>query len=146
MKVVFLDIDGVLNCHRYLSSLGPDVEWFETEGKSFDPKAIERVNRLVDAGAVFVLSSSWRGTPGLVEALHEAGFKGEFLGETPRIGRPRGLEINAWLREHPEVKKFTILDDDSDMAHLKPYLVKTNFFRGGLLDHHVEEALEMLGL
>jgi hypothetical protein len=48
---------------------------------------------------------------------------GEVIGITPNLtyGRgfsdhtPRGVEIQQWLDEHPDVTNYVILDDDSDM-------------------------------
>ena len=51
----------------------------------------------------------------------------------------RGMEIAEWLKGHPEVTSFVILDDCSDMAELKHRLVLTNPI-DGLDDPDVERA------
>jgi hypothetical protein len=40
------------------------------------------------------------------------------------------MEIQSWLNSHPEVSAFVIVDDDEDMAHLMPKLVKTSWHSG----------------
>lgn len=149
MKVVFLDIDGVLNSHAYVIRL-------QAQGQKvggllgIDPVAVAHLNRLVDAGATFVLSSTWRfsHTPErMTKVLQATGFRGRVISATPRLNESmaRGKEIQMWLDDWKgdPVESFVILDDDSDMHHLMPRLVKTSF-TAGLLDHHVDEALRLL--
>jgi hypothetical protein len=63
-------------------------------------------------------------------------------GET-YIPVPRGLEIQEWLDAHPEVERFVILDDECDMAHLEPFMVKTKF-DCGLTEQDAEKAIAIL--
>ena len=58
--------------------------------------------------------------------------------------RSAGDEIASWLHGRPEVESFVVLDDDSDMTAVQDRHVKTSF-DGGLLDEHVERAIQMLG-
>lgn len=149
MKVVFLDFDGVLNCSTTPKECSLDREF------------VERLNLLLEvSGAVVVLTTTWRlttfadplaGVTVCRNALDETGFRGEVIGLTPHLAKQgvpsihRGLEIQAWLDAQPEKpESFVILDDDSDMAHLIPYLVKTTM-KEGLQDVHVKQALEILG-
>ncbi|HSX22300.1 MAG TPA: HAD domain-containing protein [Gaiellaceae bacterium] len=126
-----------------------------------DREAIARLNRLVEkTGAKIVISSSWRkllDSPELHRILSEHGLVAEIVGETPdghkepglveTYGRPermeRGYEIDYWLRQHPEVERFVILDDGSDMAMHGRRLVQTDA-EEGLLDEHVELAVRVL--
>ena len=154
MKVVFLDIDGVLNSHQS-AKRGLHKGGLLT----LDPEAVERLNRLVREvpEVKFVLSSTWR----LYQCREDfdvftaVGFEGEFVGRTPALrkellGSPiviqqiRGAEIAAWLEEHPEVERYVILDDDSDMGPLLRDLIQTCSWKGGLQDEHVEEAIRRL--
>lgn len=132
------------------------------------PECMERLNRLIaDTGAKVVISSSWRlfaHWQDLGPALVRHGLVAEVIGETPdlvndaawlegwrlRTGAPfpydrldRGWEIREWLAAHPEVTAFVILDDCSDMAELKPWLVCMHPSRG-LADPDVERALRLL--
>jgi hypothetical protein len=150
MKIVFLDFDGVLNSHVFLTESVRDREgeWDGNEHKMLDPKAVSRVNAVLErTGARVVISSSWRhGWPieRLKEILTAAGFVGEVIDYTPRYGKDRGHEIDEWLQDHDEGHDpFVILDDDSDMSHMTKHLVKTAFAHG-ILDIHVEEAIERL--
>ena len=165
MKLVFLDVDGVLNsAHWWKVRTGVPEEANEADYAyySIDPSAVLRLNRLLDeSGAICVLSSTWRTIYPLTRMqgyLKNRGFTGRLLGATPNHashemtkddrGRwtRRGNEIQAWLdmlgpRHQPE--SFVILDDDDDMAHLADRLVKTTFDHG-LTDDDVKKALEIL--
>lgn len=169
MRVIFLDIDGVLNSEAHLRKLDADhralghhdqCECYRLEHQ-IDDAAIQRLNRLVaETGSKIVISSSWRkllDPEELQRVLTEHGLVAEIVGETPdgyndkalleamgyydRIFR--GHEIDAWLQKHPEVDRFVILDDESDMAMHKNRLVQIECATG-LLDEHVELAIRMM--
>jgi hypothetical protein len=57
----------------------------------------------------------------------------------------RGHEIQAWLSRHREVTEFAIVDDNSDMAHLRDRLVLTSWATG-MLDEHADRLVAMLGV
>lgn len=143
MKVIFLDIDGVLN--------NQEVFKRKKEIRVWDEKCIDRLNRITEeTGAKIVISSTWRRSNDFYSAIkNEMGITGEIIGKTPDYlprGEPeiyRGDEIQAWLDENPNVKKFIILDDDSDMAHLMFHLLQTET-KIGLTDEHAEEAIRRL--
>ena len=119
MKVIFLDIDGVLN----VIPQGHDAY-----GGIFHPNFVENLQRIIDeTGAKIVLSSSWRHS-GLTKMLAMWKFRnlpGELIGVTPDLYRRvdfegerkmvRGDEIHAILNKHPEITNYVILDDDDDM-------------------------------
>jgi hypothetical protein len=152
--VVFLDFDGVLNCQEYLQRLN-GVVYHDSDELMVD--RVTLVNDIINrTGARIVISSSWRlchTLDKLRRILIARGFKGEVIGTTPSDlndlpippfdTRQRGHEIQAWLDEHPDVKRFVIIDDDADMAHLMKHLVKTTF-ASGLQPEHVERAVEHL--
>jgi len=162
MKIIFLDIDGVINTIKSVSNPRVQPEGFTANlyGVSkLDPDCVARLNKITNAtGAKMVISSSWRilfdDVELLAKYLHSEGVTGEIIGKTPRFAKSyirgemtygRGLEIQEWLSEQPvgEVESFVILDDDSDMLHLSPLLIKTSW-QNGLEDHHVNVAIEML--
>ena len=177
MRVIFLDIDGVLNSeaytrkleakHRTLGHEDPPRPERDTTCDCFklyhqiDRDAVARVNRLVaETSSKIVVSSSWRklfDPPELERLLVEHGLVAEIIGATPdghnepemlEIFGPidrifRGHEIDLWLRKHPEVARFVILDDGSDMEMHKNRLVQTDC-EEGLLDDHVELALHVM--
>lgn len=135
MKVLFLDIDGVLNC-RY-TRLGEGSDTLKTAGGLVSKSRIELLNTITDkTGAVLVLSSTWRHDDGIKLTLKNAGITGDIIGTTPNLsGRftLRGNEIHAWIVENEKLigkpyydfHTYAILDDDSDML----YWQKDNFFQ-----------------
>ena len=106
MKVIFLDVDGVLNCKKTANPRKlPYV---------VDRRLLARFKRLLDrTGAKVVLSSTWRYDPaGLFSAKH---WGIPFIGITPDMPkRPRRDEIRAWLKKHPKVTRFAVIDDEDD--------------------------------
>lgn len=169
MKVIFLDIDGVV---MPLSNSKRDSQ-----------DCAARVNRLVEAtGAKVVISSSWRldvldarrGLDWRVAHEHpswlsqEAWLKSDcglavpIIGFTPDLPRAsddpelepwehppahRGKEIRAWLAEHPDVASWVILDDQAkwigqDMLDKTVLCVPAT----GLSDEGVERAIHLLSI
>lgn len=56
----------------------------------------------------------------------------------------RGVEIEHYLHEHPEIKNYVILDDDSDMLlSQRKHFVKTDTLRG-ISKKNVETAIKIL--
>ena len=144
MKVIFLDVDGVLISQQ--SGFGHyDVRGTREE---FGEDHWARYRRILEVtGAKVVVSSTWRIGRDLEELQELLGS--EVIGRTPtdrtlETTRVRGDEIEEWLNEHPGVEEFVILDDETDMGVLGDYLVKTEFSTG-LLDCHVEECIRRLG-
>lgn len=165
MKIIFLDIDGVLNHELWLQS--PESK-AEVPGNSharwFDPRAVALLNNLTDATyAKIVVSSSWRLDTSLDDLrvlLQKQGITGEIIGKTPYLSYasdegtylvPRGCEIQAWLENNRDKVGFklskasyVILDDQSDMLLWQ----QRNFFRVdpccGLTKTIVEKATDFL--
>jgi hypothetical protein len=106
MKAIFLDIDGVLNCDKT-----PNPRKFPYV---VDKNLLVRFRKLVQAtGAKVILSSTWRVDPiGLLAAKH---YQVPFDDVCPDMpGAPRCEELLTWLRQHPEVIRYVVLDDDDD--------------------------------
>jgi len=151
VKIIFLDIDGVLNnpgC--YAKASGSHVP--------ADPSCVAALNHITDfTGALIVISSTWRfmGLMPCKDHLTKWGVTGEVLGLTPsgrvsrraaRIeNRPRGCEILDWLQSFDRygVESFVILDDDDDMGILINRLVQTKGHIG-LTMADAEKAVLML--
>lgn len=141
MKLIFLDIDGVLinreACRRGF-------------GKA-DSKSVALLNSLTTAtGASLVLSSCWRigkSVPECRELLKSFGVTGSMIDRTPvahDLTLKRGDEIRSWLYSYPrDISSFIILDDDADMCEFLPRLVQTTF-EFGLQRDHVFKAIELL--
>lgn len=134
MKLVFLDLDGVLNSTLYLCLNGRAAARREGDELVIDPAAMVRLNRLLnrhdDAGVV--ISSDWRkryGYDTLATILHRNGFAHgqRVVGQTPNFGkRPRGLEILAWMKARNIGCPYVILDDRNDMVGASRHLVQTD--------------------
>lgn len=121
IKVLFLDIDGVVNCastsQRHRGFIG------------IDPVMAFMVGKIqLDTGCEVVLSSSWRHWPDGREEVERQVVK--LLDVTPTLDSGfRGDEINAWLENHPEVVDYAILDDTGDFHKGQP-LFKTEWLTG----------------
>jgi hypothetical protein len=153
MKVIFLDIDGVLNSGKYIKALDGA---FDDPKNQMDPEAIKLINRLTDStGAKLVVSSTWRlafiksadPVGQLAICMRSYGLTGEVIDMTNQCaGSSRGVEIQGWLdNKYTQlgIDKFVIIDDDSDIDHLRKYLVKTKF-EFGLQEEHINQAIDML--
>jgi hypothetical protein len=131
-KIIFLDIDGVLNSTKWFSEkkkLPPDSSRYDFMLEMLDPKAITIFKRILkETGATVVLSSSWRGDEENESLLKE--HVCDIIDITPRCCTGiRGVEIYKWIQDHikwDEKNKlnYVILDDDSDMLLWQ----KDNFF------------------
>lgn len=148
MKVIFLDIDGVLNCETTTERV--DGLFFVEDRK------LELLKRIIDStGAKCVLSSTWRsGWNGNnsfnpmcpeVKALFDKckEFEIEIIDKTGKEGFNRGEQINAWLTVRDDVEEFIILDDDCDMHPLMDKLVKTTW-KHGLTEDIANECIDRL--
>lgn len=132
MRLIFLDIDGVLVTRNGFDE-HKAVHGMTASGlhAPFDRKAVANLNALTQAtNAMFVISSVWRfymTHEDLTAKFRQSGVKGAILGFTPDLGRefgvthvsvPRGEEIARWLddrhRQWP-APEFVIIDDDTDM-------------------------------
>jgi histidinol phosphatase-like enzyme len=119
MKIIFLDIDGVLNVI---------TQGHDEFGGIFHKHFIDNLKRIIDeTGAKIVISSTWRFS-GLEYILNMWKFRklpGEVIGITPnfmsKLGTIlcRGKEIDAWIEkfelENETLESYVILDDDTDM-------------------------------
>lgn len=139
MKVLFLDIDGVLNSREDHYS-----------DKLITDKHLVYLKEIVDkSNCKLVLSSSWRI---ILDIDHERSLNlknrlGKYgltiFDKTGNNGRYRGDQIREYLFLHPSIDKFCILDDDSDMEEYIDHLVKTDT-RYGLLEEHIPRCLALL--
>ena len=166
--IIALDMDGVLNSHEYFKATYNErhnkeiEELYPEDGywlSMIDPEKVSLLNQIIEAtGAVVVISSSWRITNSysdMQRLLDQKGFIGKIIGATPKTYQLedgswscRGDEIQHWLDSVTNASiakelKFVILDDNSDMGHLKERLILTTW-QQGLLKEHVDRAIAML--
>lgn len=157
MKVLFLDIDGVLNSekfwtiksqsHRRLEAIKQGYNRDEQRAlANIDPDAVNLLNYIIDkTDAEIVVSSTWRGDQNLPYIMRFMGLKKPYYGVTPYDKtRHRGTEIQEWLNDYEDSVKYAILDDDSDMlSHQLPSFVQTRF-REGLTKELADKVIEIL--
>lgn len=166
MKVLFLDIDGVLNGdgtkdrippEDIIAMAFPDAPYVGVfpdkdggEGMTgLCPSLLTRLQRIVGAvpDAEIILSSSWRKRFPLFaieNLMAKRGFDIKIAGKTPNGDGHRGREILAWLETRPDVRAFVILEDGHDIdPPLTSHWVAPNS-RTGLSDMDVEGAIRIL--
>ena len=116
MKVLFLDIDGVVN--------NKSTEKKFRKLMAIDPAMVALVQRIVrNTGCEIVLSSFWRLFQNGRDEIERKVCK--FAGITPILHAPRGYEIKVWLTLHPEIEQYAILDDAGSILPEQ----RANFFQ-----------------
>lgn len=159
MKVIFLDIDGVLNCRTSKSYCHDDKCGLIT---GIDSDKVKRLAKIVEAtNAKIVLSSDWRvgwekyyttRKPSHAKYLdNHLKKKGNLtiFDKTPLFhsGYWRGEEILTYLRSHPDITNYVILDDtffeDFSIKGIEEHLVLTSH-SVGLTDTDCEKAIDIL--
>ncbi len=164
MRIVFLDVDGVLNCRSTIARFHGFI--------GIDSKLVKNLSTIISASNIeddtkIVVSSTWRvgqdkdgkSIPDsyryLERKLEEQGLR--VFDDTPHIrwgsdGRfRRGREIAGWLYENQDkgISGYAVRDDtvfdDFEKYGIMPHLVKTSWERnGGLKEEHIIQALEIL--
>ena len=168
MKLIFLDIDGVLNCRPdNWKDIPEPIRTHMLVG--FHPPLVKNLKKIIDAtDAKIVVSSSWRH---FEDAPYEGADwrktladmlnvdKSIFIGNTPEIvteyemmstGRlrvRRGKEIETWLLENPCFnRQFVVLDDEvCDIVTVIPkkFVVHTKQ-TDGLTEEDADKAIRIL--
>ncbi len=139
MKVIFLDIDGVLCTQEEIYYKKKDKKYTAVmqciDGRwllNFNTEAVRCLNHITDkTNAKLVISSCWRnrGIEILRKHFSQQGVTGELFDVTGKHQESRGEEIETWLKNHRDCEKFIILDDESDMEPpISEFLVKTNWY------------------
>ena len=151
IKVIFLDIDGVLNSSVY------DRMCKGNEG-NIDQTRLPLIKKIVDeTNAKIVLSSSWRShwskdasrcdSVGKELDILFASCQLEIFDKTPEVPEnDRAEEIRTWLNQNQTAERFVILDDIRfGWGDLQENLVSTNYRIGrGLEERHVRESIRLL--
>ena len=141
MKIIFLDVDGVLNNFTILQE---GITELSEESILLLKKIIEETKSEV------VISSSWRLWPETLKELHdkllEFGIKP--IDKTKELSPvkfsqsvERRKEIQEWLSRN-KVENFAILDDDED-ASIEGHFFQTDF-NIGLTNEIAEEVIKFL--
>lgn len=173
MKVIFLDIDGVLNTdvgRRIRREKGLAIR--DQYEELFDDKAVENLKYLLGnvPDALLVIESSWKTGIGDISRLREMwqyrNMPGEIHSVTEDLkafpelesldlsnfdnfmkvqGKGKGYGIKKWLDQHaPEDCKYVIIDDVFDfLPEQKPHMVCTDP-RIGLTKEDADAAINLL--
>lgn len=143
-KIIFLDIDGVVNSRRTCYAYGQLPH--NACDKFFDDTALGMLRTLCSqTNAAIVLSSSWRYSHSHYDLGNE--LKLPIVDATimhPTSIVPRGEEIQEWLNRHPGVTQYVIVDDNSDMLPSQLDNFVQTSFDDGLLFRDVTKMKNIL--
>ncbi len=164
-KVIFLDIDGVLNTERQHDRCVEDgISPVDGFGFAFDPEAVANLKSIVEnTGADIVISSSWKlwGLDAMQRMWTRRDLPGEVIDITPNtesdemllsidldymdIPAIKGREIKEWLTtDGYEVTHYAILDDLPDMLpEQESHFVQTDP-RIGITKEDANQVIEIL--
>ena len=152
-KILFLDVDGVLN-HRAV--------FVPNNPQPICPVAWARLEAIVaSTGAKIVLSSTWRRNEHPDDPYHAklrriGLFRHTHADWRTRYDLPprsdgalkewpsRGDEIAEWLSRHPDIATFAIVDDDADMRDDQRHVFVQTSFDTGLTDDHCNALIKIL--
>lgn len=137
MKVIFLDIDGVLNGYSRLTGFITHIakilhidDLIDTLLQTYgiQERRVYRLVKIVKAtNARLVVSSSWRqqflkpreqqkeDVKKLINLLEKYGMEVYDI-TTPVYLSSREEEIRTWLSIHPTVRAFVVLDDEQEIV------------------------------
>lgn len=158
-KVIFLDIDGVLNSevsyeagsYRECKTFDDSVENHVRKNfwaKMISERHLNLLNTIVDeTGATVVLTSTWRkghSIEGINTLMQARGAKFKVEAYTEVLGGLRGNEIKKFIDDN-NVGLYCILDDDNDMLdEQRPFFVRTCYY-SGLTFSDMDKCVGILG-
>lgn len=151
MKVIFLDIDGVLNTESYRED--SKVDYFEEPISEVHMSWLEHLVKETDAK--IVLSSTWREywDCGDIQSdrfgeyinnlFEKYGLK--IFDKTPEL-KDRDREINEWLKlHHEQIENYVILDDfDFEWSESNAKCLVKTMDNIGLDEKTTEKAIRIL--
>eukprot|EP01084_Bolivina_argentea_P101686 182269_1 len=151
IKILFLDIDGVLNTL-------PQSTESSTNPKHFLPEIrLKRLKNIIDCtNCKIVLSSSWRlrefSKKTLWEKFGSVGIdvKSTYIGDTPIIKKHRTFQIEQYIIDSKKKISAWCAVDDMDLDStvqtaeiMKQHFVKTNLSHG-LTESKMNEIIAVL--
>jgi len=157
LKVIFLDIDGVLNSKEFLKY---------NQNEMIDKNNVIILKSIIDkSGAVIVMSSGWRlwfddnmmPEDGYSQHLYDilCEFNIKLFGKTPdfsteeirtkrTFSHVKVKEIIAWLSEHENCHKYVVLDDlNLKNEEINSHLVRTNA-QVGITEDDAKRVIDMI--
>lgn len=164
-KILFLDIDGVLNTERqHDHCVEAGAAYVDNFGYAFDPVAVANLKKIVDeTGADIVISSSWKfwGFSTMQKLWTRRDLPGQVIDITPNtvsdelllsvdlsfmeLPAGKGSEIKEWLSDNGnQVTRYAILDDVPDMLpEQQSHFVQTDP-RVGITEDDADKVISIL--
>lgn len=150
MKLLFLDLDGVVNSVRFEIRRQEDKVLSELPYplSEFDPICVNYVNEILDkTDAKLILSSDWRFTDGIENIFNKVGFTHPIYGKTCYgMSKGRGYEIQKYIDDcSDDVIAYCIIDDIDYCftKKQKKHFIHTNEYVG-LTEDDVKKAINIL--
>ena len=160
MNVIFLDFDGVIDTCYYTSAQDMEnkIRILGDICKEYDCKVVIEASAK-DAIDEETLETESEWIKNIFKWFKKYGI--ECIGRTPTVQKKisenssypiwKEYEIIAYLRKHPEIEHFCVIDDDdlaphnSDLNLVRDHLVETLYYsengeEEGLQEHHKEEV------
>lgn len=152
MRVIFLDIDGVLNSEewdRYVQSFTYGARF--NSGYLLSQEMILRLQNVVfQTNAEIVLTSSWRANERAMDALRRQLSLYHLSIRDSTVSYAYGNradEVKLWIESHSNVTSYAIVDDYDDGFSndevLVTHFVQTTFAQG-LTSEKAEKIVEIL--
>ncbi len=169
MNVIFLDFDGVLDTYHYSSSKDIErrIKILADICMEYNCKVVVEASSKnnIDEETLEVMEGSWVKDIFVMFKKYNI----ECIGRTPNVEKKIGKigyfsmwkedEILEYLKMHPEIEHYCIIDDDdlktdmhleiSDLEKVRDHLVKPIFYsknpdEEGLLPRHKDEVARIL--
>jgi hypothetical protein len=163
MKIIFLDIDGVLNSYTDFIERNYYANSINHDNEVISPGKLALLEDIVKkTGAKIVISSMWRELYSLKELYELFVNRGFTLPVTTIIGkttstditlsdnisRTRNIRIKEWLENRNDIESFVILDDEDPENFdddLQEHLI-TTIMANGLNYIEADKAVKILGV
>jgi len=152
MKLIFLDVDGVLNHSKSPGWVGAE------DNHVLDKDCVDQINRVIlQTGAKVVLSSSWRVDRDAKEVVEHALVDGCVIGRTAVVltVHSRREEILHWIgniwpctfnwNDAEVIEQLAVIDDDDDAdLHDNVSFFQTDFENMGLTKEIADGIIQHL--
>jgi len=129
-NILFLDYDGVINTNKD-----------SFQGQFENPEAIYYIGKFcIEKKFKIIVTSSWKHNPMYKDFLYNSGLDSnvEIIGCTDSSFKGREFEIKDFLKKHPEIKKYIIIDDAYISGDLGLHQVQTLYNIGYTKDKYNE--------
>ena len=166
-KIIFLDIDGVLNTEYNQHLLAYHGKpWKDKHGAFFDPEAVAQLERIiVKTEADIVIESSWKylGLETMRQMWRDRNMPGHIIDVTPSSAsdnwllhanldemdpahtQGKGVEIASWMADNlHEEAHYVIIDDEYVILDSQqPHFILTNPY-DGITPELADRAIQLL--